>query len=45
MSEFLGTQGRFAHLTEDRVALVQQHIDERWDLLGRLEATTSNQEE
>ena len=43
--DFLSTQGRFAHLTEERIALVQEHLDERWDLLGRLEAATSDQKE
>ena len=38
-------QGRFAHLSEERIALVQQHVDERWDLLGRLEAATASEEE
>jgi pyruvate/2-oxoacid:ferredoxin oxidoreductase beta subunit len=41
VSEFLGTQGRFSHLSGERLALVQQHIDERWDLLERLEAATA----
>jgi 2-oxoisovalerate ferredoxin oxidoreductase beta subunit len=45
VSEFLSTQGRFAHLSEERMALVQEHVDERWDLLGRLEAATSDQKE
>ena len=44
VSEFLSTQGRFAHLSEEQTALVQGHIDERWDLLERLEAATSDQE-
>jgi pyruvate/2-oxoacid:ferredoxin oxidoreductase beta subunit len=44
VSEFLSTQGRFAHLSEEQIALVQGHIDERWDLLERLAAATSDQE-
>jgi pyruvate/2-oxoacid:ferredoxin oxidoreductase beta subunit len=38
VEEFLSTQGRFAYLSEERIAQVQRHIDERWELLGRLEA-------
>ena len=45
VSDFLTTQGRFAHLSEEQIALVQRHIDERWDRLGRLEAATSIQTE
>ena len=45
VAEFLSTQGRFAHLSEERIAQVQRHIDERWDLLGRLETATTNREE
>jgi pyruvate ferredoxin oxidoreductase beta subunit len=41
VGEFLSTQGRFAHLSEEDIAIVQGHIDERWDLLGRLETATS----
>lgn len=41
VSEFLATQGRFAHLSDERIALVQQHIDERWELLEQLEAATA----
>jgi len=41
VGEFLSTQGRFAHLTEERIDSVQHHIDERWELLGRLEAATA----
>jgi pyruvate/2-oxoacid:ferredoxin oxidoreductase beta subunit len=33
VGEFLATQGRFAHLSEDEVAAVQSHVDERWKLL------------
>jgi pyruvate/2-oxoacid:ferredoxin oxidoreductase beta subunit len=41
VSEFLSTQGRFAHLSKQQVAVVQGHIDERWEQLGRLEAATA----
>ncbi len=41
VAEFLSTQGRFAHLSEDEVALVQQHVDERWELLERLEQSSA----
>jgi len=41
VSDFLPTQGRFAHLSDEQIAVVQQHVDERWELLGRLEAATS----
>jgi pyruvate/2-oxoacid:ferredoxin oxidoreductase beta subunit len=34
VADFLGTQGRFAHLTPDQVAQVQRHLDERWELLS-----------
>jgi pyruvate ferredoxin oxidoreductase beta subunit len=33
--EFLATQGRFAHLSDDDVATIQAHVDERWNLLER----------
>jgi len=38
VSEFLRTQGRFAHLTDDDIHRIQAHVDERWDLLAALEA-------
>ena len=41
VAEFLSTQGRFAHLSGEQIARVERHIDERWDLLGRLEAATA----
>jgi pyruvate ferredoxin oxidoreductase beta subunit len=31
--DFLATQGRFAHLSDDDVGIIQSHIDERWNLL------------
>jgi 2-oxoisovalerate ferredoxin oxidoreductase beta subunit len=31
--DFLGTQGRFAHLSAEEVASIQSHVDERWSLL------------
>jgi pyruvate/2-oxoacid:ferredoxin oxidoreductase beta subunit len=41
VGEFLATQGRFAHLSTSDIAQVQQHVDERWNLLEKLESTTS----
>ncbi len=38
VSEFLATQGRFAHLGEDEVAAIQAHVDERWEALAALAA-------
>jgi pyruvate/2-oxoacid:ferredoxin oxidoreductase beta subunit len=37
VSDFLVAQGRFGHLSADRIATIQAHVDERWELLGRLE--------
>ena len=37
---YLSCQGRFSHLTEDTAALIQQHVDERWERLEQLEAGT-----
>jgi 2-oxoisovalerate ferredoxin oxidoreductase beta subunit len=31
--DYLAAQGRFAHLTEEQVADIQAHVDERWDAL------------
>jgi pyruvate/2-oxoacid:ferredoxin oxidoreductase beta subunit len=44
VAEFLSTQGRFAHLSEEQMAVVQQHVDDRWELLGRLESATAEAE-
>jgi len=41
VGEFLATQGRYAHLSEADIAQVQQHIDERWELLERLESSSA----
>jgi 2-oxoisovalerate ferredoxin oxidoreductase beta subunit len=41
VGEFLSTQGRFAHLSEADVAQVQQHVDERWELLEKLAEQSS----
>jgi pyruvate/2-oxoacid:ferredoxin oxidoreductase beta subunit len=38
VGEFLATQGRFAHLGAEEIAEIQRHLDERWELLGGLEA-------
>jgi 2-oxoisovalerate ferredoxin oxidoreductase beta subunit len=38
--EFLATQGRFAHLSEEEIEIVQAHVDERWDQLVALESMT-----
>jgi pyruvate/2-oxoacid:ferredoxin oxidoreductase beta subunit len=37
VSEFLGTQGRFAQLTPDAVDSMQVHVDERWSVLAGAE--------
>jgi pyruvate/2-oxoacid:ferredoxin oxidoreductase beta subunit len=39
--DFLEAQGRFAHLTDDDVAVIQTHVDERWERLAALEAVRS----
>jgi pyruvate/2-oxoacid:ferredoxin oxidoreductase beta subunit len=38
VSEFLGSQGRFGHLTQRQIDSIQSHVDERWVLLAGLEA-------
>jgi pyruvate/2-oxoacid:ferredoxin oxidoreductase beta subunit len=38
VSEFLGSQGRFGHLTQRQIDSIQSHVDERWELLADLEA-------
>jgi pyruvate/2-oxoacid:ferredoxin oxidoreductase beta subunit len=38
VSEFLETQGRFAHLSPEEIDSIQTHVDERWDLLESLES-------
>ena len=35
--DFLATQGRFAHLSDEQIDAIQSHVDERWDLLTNLE--------
>jgi len=37
VGDFLRTQGRFAHLSDDAVAEIQAHVDERWAALAGLE--------
>lgn len=34
---FLETQGRFRHLSGEEIAVIQRHVDERWELLAGLE--------
>jgi pyruvate/2-oxoacid:ferredoxin oxidoreductase beta subunit len=41
VSEFLEAQGRFSHLTPEQVERIQEHVDERWELLESLEALGS----
>ncbi len=36
--EFLETQGRFGHLTDEEIASIQAHVDARWSLLTELGA-------
>jgi pyruvate/2-oxoacid:ferredoxin oxidoreductase beta subunit len=36
VSEFLGAQGRFKHLTPPETDVIQEHVDERWARLERL---------
>ncbi len=38
VSEFLATQGRFAHLSPDAIGDIQAHVDERWQRLVKLAA-------
>jgi 2-oxoisovalerate ferredoxin oxidoreductase beta subunit len=38
IGEFLRTQGRFGHLTDPEIDVIQSHVDERWDLLAGLQA-------
>lgn len=37
--DYLGAQGRFAHLTPSQVETIQRHVDERWDALSALAST------
>jgi pyruvate ferredoxin oxidoreductase beta subunit len=36
VSDFLGLQGRFKHLSTEQVEQVAEHLDERWELLSAL---------
>ena len=36
IGEFLGTQGRFGHLSAAEIDTIQKHVDERWNLLAAL---------
>jgi len=38
VSEFLETQGRFAHLAADEIDAIQAHVDARWNRLASLDA-------
>jgi pyruvate/2-oxoacid:ferredoxin oxidoreductase beta subunit len=40
VGEFLATQGRFAHMSAADIEQVQQHVNERWELLEKLEQTS-----
>lgn len=42
VADYLAHQGRFAHLTPDRIGLIQQHVDERWELLERRAAASDH---
>jgi pyruvate/2-oxoacid:ferredoxin oxidoreductase beta subunit len=39
VSEFLRTQGRFSHLSQEEIESIQTHVDKRWDLLTSLESS------
>jgi pyruvate/2-oxoacid:ferredoxin oxidoreductase beta subunit len=41
VGEFLGTQGRFSHLSPDEIDAIQSHVDARWELLAGLESSSS----
>ena len=36
VGEYLGAQGRFAHLSSGQIDAIQAHVDERWDALSAL---------
>ena len=38
VSEFLGAQGRFSHLSPEEIETIQSHVDERWNQLAALES-------
>jgi pyruvate/2-oxoacid:ferredoxin oxidoreductase beta subunit len=38
--EFLATQGRFAHLSDEEIESIQTHVEERWDQLAALDSIT-----
>ena len=42
VSEFLGAQGRFGHLSPEEVETIQSHVDERWNQLTALESPPRN---
>ncbi len=37
VGDFLRAQGRFAHLSDEDVATIQRHVDERWEALTSLD--------
>ncbi len=41
VADLLAAQGRFAHLRPDEVALIQRHVDERWERALRLTGETA----
>ena len=42
VSEFLGAQGRFSHLSPEEIETIQSHVDERWNQLAALESPPRN---
>ncbi len=44
VSEFLGAQGRFGHLSPEEIATIQSHVDARWEQLAALESAEKGEE-
>ena len=42
VSDFLGAQGRFSHLSPEEIETIQSHVDERWNRLVALESSRRN---
>jgi pyruvate/2-oxoacid:ferredoxin oxidoreductase beta subunit len=41
--DYLGAQGRFSHLSQEQVELIQSHVDARWDrLVERCDRSTAH---